>query len=84
MVTRYAGKAYSEKVHKVATARLEAAPNTPIMKGQTDSVSGCTHNLVRVGIDAKASLAIGKMMATLGSFVNHYKIRASPDSAPLT
>ena len=81
---RYAGKAYSEKVHIVAAAKLVEALNTPTMKGQADSVSGWFHAFVRVGMAASASLAIAKVIATFGSLVTYQRTKASPDSTPQT
>jgi len=81
---RYAGKAYSEKVHMVAAAKLVDALNTPTMKGQADSVSGWFHAFMRVGIAANQSLAIAKAIATFGSLVTYQRTKANPDNTPHT
>ena len=78
------GKATSEKVQNVAITKLEAAPNVPIIKGQTDSVSGFALAFKIVGIDANASLAMAKTMAISASLVNHHIKSAKAESTPHT
>ena len=51
----------------MATAKLVNGAKMPIRYGQIDSVCGLNHAFVRVGIAAKASLAMAKVMAKFGS-----------------
>ena len=84
MTIRYAGKAYAEKAHIVKAEKLVEALNIPTMNGQPDSVSGCFHAFVKVGIEAIPSLAIANVIATFGSLVTYQRIMASPDNTPQT
>ena len=76
------GKANSANPQVVATRKLVIGLNMPIMKGQTDSVSGLCHPLVRVGTAANASLTIAKVIARFGLLVKYQRTIASPDSVP--
>ena len=84
MIIRYVGKAKAEKAHVVKAKKLVAELNTPTMNGQADSVSGWFHAFLRVGIEANASLAIAKTIATFGSLVTNQRTRASADNIPQT
>jgi hypothetical protein len=79
---RYVGKASSLKLQLEAAAKLVIGQKTPVINGQTDSVSGLVHIFLSVGSPAKASLAIDIVIAKLGSFVKYQRISANPDRPP--
>ena len=76
------GKPNSENVQDFATTKLVIGLNIPIIKGQADSVSGLRHALKRVGVAAKPSLAMAKIIAKFGSLVIYQRRTAAPDSIP--
>ena len=76
------GKANSANPQVVATRKLVIGLKMPTIKGQTDSVSGLRHALVRVGTAASASLTMAKMIARFGLLVRYQRIMASPDNVP--
>ena len=82
MITRYIGKASSEKVHIFITAKPEKIPKRPVRYGVSVSVHGSFQDFIKVGIAAKKSLMIEKIIASSACLVNHHKIKAKTEKAP--
>ena len=60
------------------------ALNSHQINASTDSVWGCFHHLMIVGIAANMSLMMAKIIAITGSFVSHHNSNANAEEIPQT
>lgn len=77
IITRYIGNASSVNPNVFNARKLVNALNSHPANAIGDSVSGCFHHLISVGIAASASLMIAKIIAIAGFFVIYRKTNAS-------
>ena len=82
IVTRYIGKAHSEKLPVFKAKKLVAFPKMAVVYASPDSVSGNLHDLMSVGSAAKASLIIANEIAITGLSVICQIMRAKIETAP--
>ena len=82
IITKYAAKAYDEKLHIFIAVKPVSALKRPAVNGDTVSVSGYLQNFTSVVTAANPSLAIANTIATFGSLVIPHNTRASSEQKP--
>jgi len=82
IIVKYIGKPIDEKFHTLIAAKEVALTKILTIYKIIVSVSGYFHDFIKVGIAAKASLIIAKIMAMTGSLVIAQKIKAMAEKNP--
>ena len=82
--TKYVGKAYSLNFHTGIAKKLVLTATAAMAYDNGVSVSGCVHDFLIVGSDAKTSLTMARIMAIVGWWVSFHRIKAAKEMTPQT